>query len=685
MDGQQIWKLPGLSHDQFYAAAFFLSQNQKQQPMADRPAKATDTPRNDRLLLDSLALLFARACGSGAVTAANVTATALEMPETDGSALVIHIAKNASSQDLENETGEKFRREDEQFAKRLSTWLQTVNPQRAAIDREDEMWREMIIFWEQRINKYLRALARVKLEPTTKPELRDHYAEANVDLDAFESDFQLLNTALESMPNRTDTASKNEYLCEICFELLELSENRYPKYPKPTKNHQQTQTLRAKAEIFRKAIKHIKLLRNLRTVGDGLVRLRKDNPDTSIEFQLLEPQPSRKMDMKDILETMKLWAAPGDADMVFKNNVAQINNYYNKGDNAVRQLKFHCELQILEHCINSSKAFMFRDYIGCSKLSCHLCWAVLRNADYQTKGTHSIIYPDCAFPFKISPVSGHYRLAASLKREQDSLLDKILEYSMQQTESFTIHSPRSQTNPYTQLGNPQLDLRLIAADPQEQDLQTQSFNVLKLGRDGSSTLEPMIFHKLQMRIEVYGSLSAHPKWYLPDGTRWYDTVSNCHPQGDIDSKWVSEKEVMQSGNGTGNIWHWQKFKIILGKQAGEELQAHLQIPVLNDYWDNDIIFPDSHIYDHLPDPDRIFIPSAYLLGRIVSDEEIYKVPRAIRDLSADTEPEFKELFNQLVEWLRLRHRRWLETKDSRWRETTDRTVTVNFSETSGNG
>ena len=89
----------------------------------------------------------------------------------------------------------------------------------------------------------------------------------------------------------------------------------------------------------------------------------------------------------------------------------------------------------------------FQDHFGCSKLSCALCSHVMHNADYQTMGTRARLYSDSAFPFRISSINYHSRLAIALKRVQDQLSDTILRYSMTQNDAFTQYVRRTRNKP----------------------------------------------------------------------------------------------------------------------------------------------------------------------------------------------------------------------------------------------
>jgi hypothetical protein len=63
----------------------------------------------------------------------------------------------------------------------------------------------------------------------------------------------------------------------------------------------------------------------------------------------------------------------------------------------------HCELQILmllhQAAKKPKKKLRAYKFIGCSKLSCYMCWEVLKTREYKTRGTHGHIHKFWAFPF----------------------------------------------------------------------------------------------------------------------------------------------------------------------------------------------------------------------------------------------------------------------------------------------
>jgi hypothetical protein len=61
----------------------------------------------------------------------------------------------------------------------------------------------------------------------------------------------------------------------------------------------------------------------------------------------------------------------------------------------------HCEMQILIlfHQLASNTEIKVHPFIGCSKLSCHMCWVILKSRKIRTRGTHGKVSANWSFQF----------------------------------------------------------------------------------------------------------------------------------------------------------------------------------------------------------------------------------------------------------------------------------------------
>jgi hypothetical protein len=118
---QEIWSKEGLQQDEFYAAAYYMSNDpdlrQRKETLAKCPLlhQGPNIPHAETFL-DCLALLFARYKTRRA--SEHVAATAM-VQQPDG--LQVYISKNNGPETVER--GPLRERKDEDFARKLSAWL----------------------------------------------------------------------------------------------------------------------------------------------------------------------------------------------------------------------------------------------------------------------------------------------------------------------------------------------------------------------------------------------------------------------------------------------------------------------------------------------------------------------------------------------------------------------------------
>ena len=179
-----------------------------------------------------------------------------------------------------------------------------------------------------------------------------------------------------------------------------------------------------KWEDFRKIIKHVRMIRTLRHVWLGFHDLREKHTNSRIGIEMLPAHPRLPLNMEPVITTMERFTACGKKKQR-PDFAARVQEVTSKLENGNRQRYFHCELQLLERSLNRRKPENFEHYFGCSKLSCFLCWELMRDSWYCTKGTHQQLYPDCCFPFN-SPGSSKKRfLGQALKGIQDGLEGQV--------------------------------------------------------------------------------------------------------------------------------------------------------------------------------------------------------------------------------------------------------------------
>ncbi|SPO07079.1 uncharacterized protein DNG_09773 [Cephalotrichum gorgonifer] len=659
---EPIWDLPGLAKDQFYAAAYFLSRLQSQQgPDEYTPAKC-HTPAARRILLDGLALLFARAKAPGADRAANVTAVAMEEVKSGAGnrTIIFHVAKNGGPQTLDQQG-------DKAFADELAAWLNSDTD----IDRDPRplsgMWSGLTRFWNQRVRTYLKTIEQSEALVKAESELSEQFqSSGGPDLAAFKLDFKIL--LQYHLAARDEDLSYEDRIFKMCFHLPEVSDYKYPKYPAARKFERDLRSAaERRAEKFRKAIKHVRLLRTLRRLWEELVRIRDDRGGADIRIMFLRQHKPFPLRMEPVLAIMEGWKAFLVGKEKFATSVSTVTEFFTgPGQGPVRNRYFHCELQLLELCITAQRPQDFQDYFGCSKLSCALCWRVMKDADYQTKGTHARLYPDCAFPFSVSSADGHCRLAASLKRAQDQLLERILVYSMDIDNTFTRYVAPTETNPDAATIRPanDVDQRVLDWVKPEQyrpEDGTRQVSVLKLSCDGSSGVEERNFYdaritdpngtgkNLQHQISSGG--------YNPWRATWHPIGRHEHAE-----RWIMDLQTGQYltrsiasraayATRPQTKWQWMDFTVRLNPD--EHLYAEIQVMcrLEDDDWNS---LPPNACCERmlgfsLEKAARCpWRGDLYIIGQEVVDDGTYRWPSELRSLNAENSSDFLRVFEQIV-------------------------------------
>lgn len=492
LKSETIWTLPAFQRDQFFAAAFYLST---QQPTQRREPSSKNRPNNPKLVatpaqekfLDLIALLFARVKGFPQ----HVTATALK--ET-ADYYDIHVVKNGGPKEG-----------DKDLAHKLTSWFN--NKRDNATD--ETMQKEMANFWKERGDVYWDSvrsdwkkkfknqklegmtLESKNLETTKGPvaELIKQYQEAELDMEKFVYDWNDVQSLMKTLM-QLDSPDFNDH---ALAKLESLGRQNYPK-------------LDAKGLTvhFRRLIKRVKLLATIPLLLKACHDFRSfiEKKKKSVQFVLPKgPVSDFLLDSVPITKALDSWVGPEafESSKAFEREKSQAREAIKKSCDKNQHIRrfFHCELQLLDMFLTADEVY---DYLGCSKLSCFMCWGVLDGSPYRTRWTHAKVYPACAFPFDLSTGVRHYQLALALKKVQDRLLDRVLRRVVDDPVSgkpFSAHPGITETDPWAQPDceplNPS-ELQLYKDENQESrknpiqisHLETMSVQAIKIPCDGST-------------------------------------------------------------------------------------------------------------------------------------------------------------------------------------------------------
>ncbi len=193
---------------------------------------------------------------------------------------------------------------------------------------------------------------------------------------------ELLNTT-EGEASR-ELIVHSAYKCVSSNEVFELLKANF-------NNHRSLKIYR----ILRLITKPIFNSRLLKRIGRRLSNFR------TVKVNLLEPVPNTQLKNEYLVDIMTAWSqlcpvSPSTSEL---QKLYLINNKFKLG--CARTFGSHAEVQLLLYYENHDLLTPSMDYFGCSKKSCLLCEALLRNLPQpvSTSGRHGICYPQWAVPF----------------------------------------------------------------------------------------------------------------------------------------------------------------------------------------------------------------------------------------------------------------------------------------------
>lgn len=441
LDDNEVWNFTGVERNKFYAAAFVYDCIDAQRSCIPQNRHVAQSEALDCELLDQLALLFSRAkrintekgvivrddhaCPSS--TGQNVTATAMGahhlVPEGPKRRFYqsIYIAKNDGPQYFDNIS-------DEEFGDKLASWYNLLDSNDLQqMPRKDPMWRAMQDFWFHRHRYYIHEILATRkrwktlgmdLGATNPPHaFTTAIVSQDKGLQLFQDDWTHVSKLIEWLDQTTASSTilddKNvlsSYLDNLCFNDDEEWKLSYRKR-RTTVDVSEMDVLE---DEFRRVIKHFKMLKTVLTVWNAIISLRKDPQQslfsTSLKLVFLPRQDVVPISSRELQAIVQNWEKQAE-DVKVKQKLKQAREHLIRtGQQIFRNI--HCELQLLQmHGENPQSAWdgsSIGSYLGCSKLSCFLCWELLRSQGYTTKNTHGKLHYGCAFPLQL--FSGKWNL-----------------------------------------------------------------------------------------------------------------------------------------------------------------------------------------------------------------------------------------------------------------------------------
>ena len=443
-DDALVWKQPGFDKHEFYAAAQYLQRYEKNQgfyksndPQGSAIRNGLPTDKVACEMLDCLALLFARVKGSK-TSPEHVTATALRRTEQR---VEIWIAKNHGP-----------REKDEDFRSDLNNWFNNKGAwsKNASLMAKDiaHFWRIRLEFYNDSITSLWRQLCP---EDLNKQKEMMKMCNQAVPVNEVEDDPPHVSAAYvalrsiyeEEKADLSDLKSDWKKVKEFCMKgklaLKELSQVNETVLPTEKQSYMISPEGRPEFHVqmtrkFSKLLKHLRLLGTVDRAIQAFSKFRERvNNEMKIELMFLdaiECPPLSEVDLEGNSDCLRRWMDSTTNDK-FKEELQEMVDGRDRTRNLAKkpftlgQRYFHCELQMLDKFLDDPSV---NDYFGCSKLSCYMCWGVLRGSPFRTRDTHANLWSACAFPFNLKGQGSNkrYELLFALKRTQDHLVEKVL-------------------------------------------------------------------------------------------------------------------------------------------------------------------------------------------------------------------------------------------------------------------
>jgi hypothetical protein len=446
-DDALVWEQPGFDKYEFYAAAQYLQRHEKNQGFyksnntqrsAIRNGLSTDKATCE--MLDCLALLFARVKNSKA-SPEHVTATALKRTEQ---CVEIWIAKNHGPRVAD----ENFRTDLERWFNNKGAWTESASLMATDIA---SFWRSRLEYYNSNITLLWKQLCPVEPDKQKVTVKMDSQAvpvnEVEDDLPSVSAVYVALHSIYEEEKVNMDEFKSNwkkvKTFCmkaKLSFEeIIQLDETTLPTEKqsymispegKPTDHFQMTRK-------FSKLLKHLRLLGTIHRATRAFITFRdRVNNETPIRLMFLDAIRCPPLSA-EVLESgrdhLRRWMN-STTNPQFKQELQDLLDARDYARNSAKKplalnRYFHCELQMLDKFLHDP---LVNDYFGCSKLSCYMCWGVLRGSPFRTRDTHANLWSACAFPFNLEGQDSNkrYELLIALKRTQDHVIEKVLRRSI---------------------------------------------------------------------------------------------------------------------------------------------------------------------------------------------------------------------------------------------------------------
>ncbi|KAI1270832.1 hypothetical protein F5Y07DRAFT_405053 [Xylaria sp. FL0933] len=423
----QLWKIPGLDKDTFYAAALYL--HVKAGELEGRAwSRGPKTPQATRDFLDHLADCFARSKLRDARD--HVSATTM-VRDDEQRKITLYIAKNRSSKGSEalisQEQEKSTRNENDEFAKQLVRWFNFMAKNEDAGHKYEDIFQTMCKFNQSRLEHYIAKISELDVESLERALPLEPEQKCK---DGWEAVKSVINKCSQYQAQKSITSIAHLIHCATFAGETRKAEQFHYLSEKVNGSASKSGLKR-----LTKAVEGVQYLGRLHAAYLNFCEFCKSDKQRGFSFDhVVLPSQEDQWNGASYLQKIQSWV--GDlglndvetfskmqgakhraTDMTVKDRLAEV------AMDGRETAPVHCEIQLLAYFLRPNAPICV-DYFGCSKKSCWLCWHMMvQNFQFSMKDTHRKIYPRWALPSEFT--LSHTQAAEGLKIGYNEMLSII--------------------------------------------------------------------------------------------------------------------------------------------------------------------------------------------------------------------------------------------------------------------
>lgn len=286
--------------------------------------------------------------------------------------------------------------------KELQDWFNTEDDE--SLSRH--YFKSLLAFWEDRIKFYATKSKSLwsQLSPF-KDEIMAFFQGNSKSFkeERFHSDWNRIEKLVEYLSKTWNDKSRAHSVEHMFYQKFynfwsRDADSLRQNYVRPKPAEELRSISEKAAEHFCKCVRYMEMLGMPISIWESMKRLKVLKEDHTIQILLVttsiqdEDQPRSN----EIQRKLEEWGNEATSPNNIKSALTKVKGAY-QWDRATNY--FHCELQLYLLSFRLDPDCKMRKFIGGSKLSCELCWQILKNSEYCTRASHHQVSPNCAFPF----------------------------------------------------------------------------------------------------------------------------------------------------------------------------------------------------------------------------------------------------------------------------------------------